>query len=253
MNAIIYAAGRGLRLGAQWENIPKILLRFGNRSLLDRHVQNLAANQISHLTVVSGFAHELITKELAQLRDQYPLALHQLINPDFTEGSTLSFHASIPILRQQTNPVLLMDGDVLYPAQMLERLIHSPHPSALLVDRDFSTEDDDPVLVPIKNGRPFEFRKKWAGQSDLVGESIGFFKLAPTDLPLLIEETSKRTEGPKRQDSYDEVIRVLVQAGRFGYEDVTGLPWTEIDFPADIERAQREILPAIDSRAAKVR
>ena len=24
---------------------------------------------------------------------------------------------------------------------------------------------------------------------------------------------------------------------RFGFEDVTGLPWTEIDFPADVAKA----------------
>jgi len=48
-----------------------------------------------------------------------------------------------------------------------------------------------------------------------------------------------------RAASYDEVLRQMVRAGRFGHEDVTGLPWIEIDFPADVERAAREVLPAI--------
>src|SRR5437899_2836456 len=30
-----------------------------------------------------------------------------------------------------------------------------------------------------------------------------------------------------------------------GFEQVEGLPWTEIDFPADLERAEREVLPRI--------
>jgi len=38
---------------------------------------------------------------------------------------------------------------------------------------------------------------------------------------------------------------MLVLHGRFGYEDVTGLPWIEIDFPADVIRAQNELVPAI--------
>jgi len=46
--------------------------------------------------------------------------------------------------------------------------------------------------------------------------------------------------------SYDDVLRQLVQAGRFGHEDVTGLPWTEIDYPYDVERATVEVLPAIE-------
>jgi choline kinase len=52
--------------------------------------------------------------------------------------------------------------------------------------------------------------------------------------------------GAGRAASYDDVLRKLVQAGRFGHEDVTHFPWTEIDFPGDVERARREVLPAIE-------
>ena len=31
----------------------------------------------------------------------------------------------------------------------------------------------------------------------------------------------------------------------FGFEDVTGIPWIEIDFPEDVERARRSILPRL--------
>ena len=51
--------------------------------------------------------------------------------------------------------------------------------------------------------------------------------------------------GEARAQSYDEIIRALVIAGCFGAEDVTGEPWTEIDFPEDLEFAEHEVLPAI--------
>jgi choline kinase len=139
-----------------------------------------------------------------------------------------------------------MDADVLYPAPMLERLIRSTHPTALLVDREYSTEDDDPVLVPVKEGRPFEFQKKWTGTADFVGESIGFFKIGSGDLAMLIAETHARSAGAEVRDSYDDVLRAMVLADRFGYEDVTGVPWTEIDFPDDLTRARDEVLPRIE-------
>jgi choline kinase len=139
-----------------------------------------------------------------------------------------------------------MDADVLYPARMLERLIRSSHPTALLLDRDYSTKDDDPVLVPVKDGRPFEFRKTWTGEADFVGESIGFFKIAPGDLPILIDETRERSAGSDVRDSYDDVLRAMVLADRFGFEDVTSLPWTEIDFPDDLAVARDEVLPQIE-------
>jgi len=61
----------------------------------------------------------------------------------------------------------------------------------------------------------------------------------------LIKETRHRLTGASRRDSYDDVLRMLVMDGRFGAEDVTGLPWTEIDFPSDADRAENEVLPAI--------
>jgi choline kinase len=139
----------------------------------------------------------------------------------------------------------LMDADVFYPSGMLDRLIGSPHSTALLLDRDFSTGDADPMLVPVKNGRPIDFRKQWSGDAEFVGESIGFFKIAPADFPLLIKETRARSRGSSCADSYDDVLRALVLAGRFGYEDVTGLRWIEIDFPADVIHARNQLVPAI--------
>jgi choline kinase len=141
-----------------------------------------------------------------------------------------------------------MDGDVLYDTRMLERLVHSPARTALLVDRNYSTADDDPVLVPMRAGKPFDFVKKWKGEAQpitqSIGESIGFFKIAPEDLPAIINETRTRA-ARSRSDSYDDVLRALVQRGLFAAEDVTGLPWTEIDFPQDIEYATETILPML--------
>jgi choline kinase len=152
---------------------------------------------------------------------------------------------SLPHIVRSLKEVLLMDGDVLYDSRMLPRLIRSPHRSALLVDFKYSTADDDPVLVPIRAGRPFEFVKRWQGTAERVGESVGFFKLDPADMPMLIEETRARSAGRARLDSMDEVLRALVRAGRFGYEDITGLPWTEIDFPEDVVYAREQVLPAL--------
>src|SRR5207248_7815384 len=97
-----------------------------------------------------------------------------------------------------SEPLLWMDADVFYPTGMLDRLTESVHGTALLLDREFSTNDDDPMLVPVKNGRPIDFRKHWRGEADFVGESIGFFKIAPTDFPLLIKETEARSRGDRK-------------------------------------------------------
>jgi choline kinase len=237
-----------MRLKSAFGDRPKILLEFGGKSLLERHAQHLRKVGVEQLTIVTGYQHQLIEQSLPPLQQHYGLEIEQFINPNFTEGSILSLATSIPLLQllaQNNQPVLLMDGDVLYPTEILRQLVHSPHRTALLIDREYSTADDDPVLVPIANGRPFDFVKKWQGEAEQIGESIGFFKVSPEDLPDLINFTQSMSTGKGRSASYDDVLRKLVQAGRFGHEDVTGLPWTEIDFPEDVDRANREVLPAI--------
>ena len=242
MKAIIYAAGRGTRLES---DSPKILLEFGGRTLLEWHALRLREVGIREVVLVTGHLREQIAELLPDICARHDIAVREIVNPRFREGSLLSLKVSLPEIEDSSEPLLLMDADVLYPAGMLDRLIGSPHETALLLDREFSIDDDDPVLVPVKNGRPSDFRKQWSGDAEFVGESIGFFKIAPADFPLLITETKARSRGPSCADSYDDVLRALVLAGRFGYEDVTGLQWIEIDFPADVIRARNQLVPAI--------
>jgi choline kinase len=151
---------------------------------------------------------------------------------------------SLPVLREIKDQVLIMDGDVLYDSRMIQRLVASPHRTVLLIDRGYSSVDDDPVLVPVRNGQPFEFVKKWKGEAEVVGESIGFFKVNIAELSVLIEETEERAKR-SRSDSYDEVLRAMVKRGLFRVEDVTDLPWTEIDFPHDLAHAREVVLPQL--------
>jgi choline kinase len=243
LRAIICAAGRGARLGA---DSPKVLLEIGGRTLLEWHAIRLCEVGVTEVALVTGYLREQIEMVLPEISARHEIRMRELVNERFHEGSVLSLAAALPEIEGNREPILLMDADVLYPAQLLERLLGSTHPTALLLDRKYSTKDDDPVLVPVKNGRPFEFRKKWTGKADFVGESIGFFKIGSDDLQMLIEQTRARTVGSDVRDSYDDVLREMVLADRFGFEDVTGLPWTEIDFPGDLVYARDEVLPRME-------
>ncbi|HOX04298.1 MAG TPA: NTP transferase domain-containing protein [Candidatus Paceibacterota bacterium] len=247
MNAILYAAGRATRLGSHACGRPKVLLEFGGLSLLERHVMWLGRLGVPKLFVVTGYRRECLEAELPRLEARYGVAIEEMFNADFAEGSALSMHASLPALESAGDGVLLMDADVLYDGRLLWRLIESSHRTALLVDCAYSTADDDPVLVPMRDGKPFDFIKRWRGTADSVGESVGFFKISAADLPRLIAETRARIRGPGRAESYDDILRVLVREGRFGAVDATGMPWTEIDFPGDIEHANRVIVPALET------
>jgi choline kinase len=244
MNAVLYVAGRASRLGDLTAANHKILFDFGGKTLLERHVAALAKAGIETLYVVTGHVREKVAAHFGPLQSRYGIRIEEIFNADYAEGSVLSVHVSLPVLRGVQEPILLMDGDVLYDVRMLERLIRSRHRTALLIDRGYSTADDDPVLVPVRDGRPFEFMKKWKGDAEITGESIGFFKVNPADMPVLVEETEERARR-SRSDSYDEVLRAMVKRGLFCVEDATDLPWTEIDFPQDVQHARLVVVPLL--------
>ena len=68
-------------------------------------------------------------------------------------------------------------------------------------------------------------------------KGIGCVKLAASNL--------ERPE--KFQKRFDDNPRRCAAA----CEDVTGLPWIEIEFAADVDRAEAEFLPRINAAAAK--
>lgn len=252
MNVIIYAAGRATRLGREHSSHPKILLEFGGRTLLEWHARRLAEVGAQTAFVVTGHERQQVQEVLPPLTKRYGVQFQEIYNPDYCEGSVLSMMVSVPEIQKTRDFVLLMDGDVLYEARLLPALVAADAPTALLLDRNYSTADDDPVLVPVRAGKPMEFMKGWRGQAEFVGESVGFFKVAAADVPLLVEETSARLSGAGRLDSLDEVLRALVKRGRFGFVDVSGLAWTEIDFPHDVEYARQEILPRLLRQQAEL-
>ena len=49
---------------------------------------------------------------------------------------------------------------------------------------------------------------------------------------------------PERMQAFRDVL-VADTTGSFGIEDVTGLPWVEIDFADDLETAERDVFPRL--------
>ena len=83
---------------------------------------------------------------------------------------------------------------------------------------------------------------------DWCSDSVGFFKWSPA----LAENPTQRAEDSAARDDrdapYEEVLRETIFAAPadFGFEDITGTPWVEIDFTEDVLRAKMKILPLID-------
>ena len=247
MRAILYAAGVGNRLAGAHDG-PKVLLEMGGHSLLERHLRLLAACGVEETVLCTGYAVETIRAAVQALG--WTERVRFVHNPDFQVGSIVTQWAAREAIAAG-GPVLLMDADVLYDQRLLARLIASPHADCFLLDRDIEP-GEEPVKLCIRDGHLVDFRKRPERSFDWCGESVGFFKLGEATARRLVAATRRYIETGQTGEYYDEALRDLLIAdppGRFGFEDVTGLPWTEIDFPADLARAQDVVLPRLEPAA----
>ncbi len=238
--ALLLAAGIGRRLGVDH---PKCLLELGGHTLLERHLRLLHAMGVPGLTIGVGYQSERIQAVARAVNPGLELAF--IHNPRYREGSVLTLWRLREVLRGGA-PVLVLDADVLYDERMLERLLRSPHDNVFLLDRDFE-DGDEPVKLCVRDGRLVEFRKRAEVACDHCGESVGFFRFSAETAAALAARTQRYIREGKRDAPHEEAIRdlLLERPEAFGWEDVTGLPWLEIDFLEDVERARREVLPRL--------
>lgn len=246
MQAIILAAGRGNRLADfNPDGRPKCLLEFGGRSLLARQLAILYDCGVTHVTLVVGYEADLIIEHVATLPVRPEVAF--VYNPAYLKGSVLSLHAAGEVMNGGDS-VLVLDADVLFHPGIMRRLVETPIQNCFLIDRDFAA-GDEPVKIAINGGRMVEFRKALpAGLAyDTLGESVGFFRFgAKIAAEIAGKCASYHAEG-LLDAPHEEALRdvLLAMPSEFACEDVTGLPWLEVDFPEDIERAIKVVLPAI--------
>ncbi|CAB1275223.1 phosphocholine cytidylyltransferase family protein [Candidatus Nitrosacidococcus tergens] len=246
MRAIILAAGRGKRL-AGYIDQPKCLLKIHeSASLLVRHLSILEYLGIQKITFGLGYQADKIKKVLGNYSSHIQFNIEY--NPNFNQGSVVTLWTLREYLRLKED-ILLMDADVLYDYQICQRLLQSLHDNCLLLDRQVDINDGEPVKVCLRHGVPIEFRKNISKNIpyDLVGESVGFFRFSAEIASQLADRCQYYIDHKYYDTPHEEAIRDILLANPrcFGIEDITGLPWIEIDFPADITRAQQIIFPHI--------
>jgi choline kinase len=244
MKVLLLAAGVGRRLGDPTRERPKALLPFGEKSLLQRHFEILQSFAVTDISVTVGHLADTIRAEIALLglTDQ----VRTIDNPRYREGSIVSLWSGRDVL-MSGEPVLLMDADVLYDSRLMARLLTGEPANCFLLDRDIAP-GEEPVKLCIRDDHIVDFHKRPQIAHDWHGESVGFFRLTPSVAAELAARTDAYVKAGRAQFEYEEPMRDMVLAAAprtFGFAEVTGLPWTEIDFAEDVRRAQTVIFPQL--------
>jgi choline kinase len=243
MKAVLLAAGRGRRLGIDG---PKCLLTVAGLTLLERHFRNMAQAGVDEVIVVTGHGERDVLATIERAHPRVP-RVQTVFNERYVHGSLVSLACAIEKLIPAGG--LWMDADVLYPPELLARLVRSEHDNCVLLDAR-SSEQGEEMMLAVSEGRVRRIARRVGEDWDLVGESVGFFKVGAAGAQVMQRVLSGEVaDGRLDQEHEDALDRALAEV-TFGHERADDLPWTEIDFPEDVARAERLAAQIDQARAA---
>ncbi len=240
MKVIMLAAGVGKRMSAVTDIIPKCLIKIGEKTLLKRHLEIISLLGIKDIVFVVGHFKEKI-KEIVE-KDNNRFNFKYIENKQYTKGSILSLWYA----RDELNDdVLIMDADVLYHDKLLRKLAESKNRNCFLLDKSSEYAGEEMMLF-VKDTKVIGISKVYSYDCDFKGEGVGFFKLSSNDCHKLKNILEEFEQAGKINVEYEDSLHELLSQCTVGFESVDDLPWIEIDFEEDIERARREILPKLE-------
>jgi choline kinase len=224
VQVVILAAGMGTRLGRPW---PKPLTPLGDgRSILQRQLDGLRAvlGPAVDVTVVVGFKAKRVMKAVPDVRFAY--------NPDYRVTNTSQ--SLLRALRATGDGgVLWLNGDVVFDPAVLEAALPALRADESFVCVDTSTVAEEEVKYTVDaDGCIAELSKTVVGG---LGEAVGINHVSSADKPVLIEHLA----ACGAQDYFERGIEtaILAEGLRFRPLDISRYPAVEVDFEADLERA----------------
>ena len=243
MHAIILAAGRSQRLGDLTSDLPKCLLEVGGRPLIAYSLENLLRGGVREITIVTGHCDGSIQNEIG---DEFLGApIRYRFNPDYAHtGSVVSL--LIGAAAVEAPHVLVVESDLLYHPQFVERAVIAADDTIMVADA--SGSGDEVYICAAPDGRLSYLGKDASGplRRSSLGEYAGIARLSAGLCRSYMEQARQLQAAGKAGGHYEELIFALAQDGhnvRVRY--CPSLPWTEVDTPDDLERAKTIIYPQL--------
>ncbi len=243
MKAVILAAGAAMRLRPITDAIPKCLLPVGGRPLLQRTIDALCAYGIHDIIIVVGYQAQSV---ISFCNNTYPRkGLTCVENPIY---DTTNNAYSLLLIQQYVldDEVILLDGDILFDPRLIGHLLSSQRQNILLL-RPSHLLGAEEIKVLTHNGNRILRISKDLDPSHASGESIGIERFSKQAVRKLFKILQRRIHEERRVDEwYETSFQELIDNGEEIFAvDTAGLACIEIDTAADIETAERDVLPLI--------
>ena len=244
IKALIIAAGLGSRLKKHTEDLPKCMLDFGGKTLLQRQLDSYKKNKISDISLVKGYKKEKINYK----------GIRYFENNDFKNNNILNsiFYAEKII----NGNIVISYSDILFDASVVERLLKSNHDISVVVDIDwrgyYVGRKDHPIseaenVIFNSDNEVEKIGKINSGSEEVHGEFIGMIKLSNRGSEIFKEHfyrlKKKYWNKPFQrakifQKAYlTDYIQELVDIGVKVHCVIIESGWKEIDTVEDYKKA----------------
>lgn len=233
MQVVILAGGVGSRLEKSTGGKPKCLADIGGRPLILHQLEALSDHGIGPVLMVVGYNHETIRAVVGN-RVEY------LVNERFRETNSLY---SLWLARDWVKgPFLLLNSDLFFDPAILDRLIAES--GNVLAYDSTSSRGREQTKVAIRDRKVIDLGKDLPPASAR-GESLGLLKFEADGARAMLDVAAHQIQEGHEKAWVIEATRAVCKMVPLYGVNIAGLPWTEVDFPHDLEEARSKVWPAI--------
>ena len=232
--ALLLAAGAGTRLNAGAEALPKCLADVGGQSILERLLDNLRANGIRRLVIVTGYRGERIRDAADQIAGD--IQVDYVDNPDYATTNNIY---SLWLARAQVRePFLLIESDLVFERSLLRAMLT---PDKAAVSEILPWMNGTTVRLDGRGRRVESF--DLAGSRDAPGsfKTVTIYSLSLDSWDKVVARLEQHILAGRINSYYEVVFFELVaeNALQFGAVLFPNDRWYEIDTPVEQQAANR--------------
>ncbi|MFP6872638.1 MAG: phosphocholine cytidylyltransferase family protein [Verrucomicrobiales bacterium] len=240
-NAVILAAGMGVRLAERGRLRPKGCICLGERSIVEESILRLLAEGIERIVIVTGH----LAEQFEPLQDRYPQIVQLVHNPEFGDsGSMYSLYCARHYIDEE---FLLLEADLVYERRALTTCLESPGDNAVLLAGFSDTHDE--CFVEQRNGRLVAISKNRESLgSEVAGEMVGICKISRSLFSVMLATADQRFRETRHLDYEMDWLALAARHVSISCPLVEDLIWCEIDDGTHFTRAQSEVYPLVRQR-----
>ena len=171
---LIVAAGLGSRLKSHTENLPKCMLDFGGKTLLERQIKAYKDCGVNDITVVRGYKKNKIKYKNLNYIDNTDYENNNILNSIFYGEEVINGN------------IIIAYSDILFESSVVKRLLESDHDISVVVDIDwrgyYVGRKEHPLseaenVIFNSNNEVVKIGKIATEKEEVHGEFIGMIKL----------------------------------------------------------------------------